>query len=88
MVIVYKDNDIVSNKTFIMFDGDQVTCKGVYTTEANDELEEFMNSKENFMDFGCKPLRESTADVIQSIYALTKVLRDTTITKSSSIQYR
>lgn len=71
-----------------MFDGDQVTCKGVYTTEANDELEEFMNSKENFMDFGCKPLRESTADVIQSIYALTKVLRDTTITKSSSIQYR
>jgi hypothetical protein len=64
------------------YDGDQVTCKGVYTTEANEELREFLNSKQNFMDFGCKPLRESTADVIQSIYALTKVLNDTELTKN------
>lgn len=56
--------------------------------EANEELKEFMNSKQNFMDFGCKPLRSSTADVIQSIYALTKVLRDTNITSSKSIQYK
>ena len=39
------------------------------------------------MDFGCKPLRESTADVIQSIYALTKVLRDVKITESKNISY-
>lgn len=70
------------------YDGDQITCKGVYTVEANEELKEFMNSKQNFMDFGCKPLRSSTADVIQSIYALTKVLRDTNITSSKSIQYK
>lgn len=70
------------------FDGDQVTCKGVYTIEANEELEEFMNSKENFMDFGCKPLRESTADVIQSVYALTKVLSDTILTSTKTIQYK
>ena len=62
-----------------MFDGDQVTCKGVYTIEANEEIEEFMNSKENFINFGCKPLRESTGDVIQSIYGLTKVLSDTVL---------
>ena len=47
-----------------------------------------MNSKQNFMDFGCRPLRSSTADVIQSIYALTKVLRDTNITSSKNIQYK
>ena len=70
-----------------MYDGDQITCKGVYTVEANQELREFLNSKQNFMDFGCKPLRSSTADVIQSIYALTKVLNGTKITKSDTIQY-
>lgn len=69
------------------FDGDQITCKGVYTTEANDELREFMNSKENFLDFGCKPLRMSTADVIQSLYNLTKILNGTRVTPSSNIQY-
>lgn len=69
------------------YDGDQITCKGVYTVEANQELREFLNSKQNFMDFGCKPLRSSTADVIQSIYALTKVLNGTKITKSDAIQY-
>lgn len=64
------------------YDGDQVTSKGVYTIEANEELEELMNSKQNFMDFGCNPLRESTADVIQSIYGLTKVLPNTKLTKN------
>lgn len=41
------------------------------------------------MDFGCSPLRSSTADVIQSIYALTKILNDdkAKITKSSAISY-
>ena len=64
------------------YDGDQVTCKGVYTVEANEELRELLNSKQNFMDFGCNPLRSSTADVVQSIYALTKVLSDTELTKN------
>ena len=64
------------------YDGDQITCTGVYTIEANQELKEFMNSKQNFLDFGCAPLRESTKDVIQSIYALTKLLSDTKITKN------
>ncbi len=46
-----------------------------------------MNSKENFITFGCAPLREPGSDVIQAMYALTKVLSTTKITDSSNIQY-
>lgn len=70
------------------YDGDQCTCKGVYTREANKELDEFMNSKQNFITFGGSPLREPGADSMQAIYALTKVLSTTAITKSSAIQYK
>ena len=69
------------------FDGDQCTCKGVYTREANDELEQFMHSKQNFVTFGCKPLKQPGSDSIQAMYALTKVLSDTTITPSDKIMY-
>lgn len=69
------------------YDGDQCTNKGVYTDEANEELSNFMSSKENFITFGCAPLREPGSDVIQSMYALTKVLSTTNITDSKSIQY-
>ena len=64
------------------YDGDQITVKGVYTEEANQELEEFMNSKQNFITFGGKPSKASEGDVIQSIYSFTKVLSDTTLTQN------
>lgn len=70
------------------YDGDQITCKGVYTEEANAELREFMKSKENFISFGCKPTKSPGDDVYQSIYALTKVLSTTNITKSNAIEYK
>ena len=63
---------------------DQCTSKGVYTEEANEELQKFMNSKENFITFGCGPLREPGSDVIQSMYALTKVLSTTTLPEEIS----
>lgn len=69
------------------YDGDQCTCKGVYTREANDELHQLMNSKQNFITFGGSPLREPGADSMQALYALTKVLSTTNITKSSTIEY-
>ena len=72
----------------ITYDGDQCTSKGVYTREANDELEAFMNSKQNFVTYGCKPLREPGADSLQALYALTKVLSDTKITDSSKIEFK
>lgn len=70
------------------YDGDQVTCKGVYTREANDELETFMNSKENLVGFGANPLRYPGDDCIQAMYALTKVLSTVSPTKSESISYK
>ena len=63
------------------FDGDQITVKGVYTEEANEELRDFMNSKQNFINFGGKPSKVSEGDAIQSIYAFNKVLSDTNLTK-------
>ena len=64
------------------YDGDQVTVKGVYTEEANQELAEFMNSKQNFITFGGKPSKASEGDAIQSIYVFTKVLNDTKLTEN------
>lgn len=58
------------------YDGDTISVKGVYTIEANQEIEEFVKSNRNFIDLGGKNIRKSTADVIQSIYSLTKVLPD------------
>ena len=46
-----------------------------------------MNSKENYITFGCAPLREPGSDVLQAIYALTKILSNTKVTDSKSIQY-
>lgn len=70
------------------FDGDQVTCKGVYTREANAELDNFMNSKQNYITFGCEPLREPGSDTYQSLYALTKILSTVKVTPSDKIQYK
>ena len=64
------------------YDGDQITVKGVYTEEANEELRQFMNSKQNFITFGGKPSKASEGDAVQSIYAFTKVLSDTKLTQN------
>ena len=71
-----------------MYDGDQVTVKGVYTREANDELERYMNSKENFLTFGGKPSREPGSDSIQAMFALTRILSTVNVTPSDKITYK
>ena len=53
----------------------------MFTNEANDELKSFMYSKQNFVSFGASPTRMSEGDAIQSMFALTRVLSDTRITK-------
>ena len=70
------------------FDGDQCTCKGVYTREANAELDNYMNSKQNFVTFGAKALKEPGSDSIQSMYALTKILSTVKVTPSEKIMYK
>lgn len=64
------------------YDGDTITCRGLYTDEANEEAAENINSKQNFINFGCAPVRMSTGDAITSLYALTKVLSDVNLTKN------
>lgn len=76
MVTENKDNDIVRNRTIILFDGDTVTLKCAYTEEANEELREFVKKKENYIDFNAISLRTSDKDAIQSLYAFTKILDD------------
>ena len=45
-------------------------------------MDEFINSRGNFINFGGKPSKEVGADVYQSLYSLTKVLSDTKLTKN------
>ena len=71
-----------------MFDGDQITVKGIFTEEANMELEEFRNSnKQNYIDVGCTPLRPICSDVSCAVFALTRVLSTMKITNSSDIKF-
>lgn len=58
------------------YDGDTCTVKGIYTDEANEELDKFMHSNANFVTFGGTPLRYPGDDVFQATYALTRVLSD------------
>lgn len=64
------------------FDGDTISSKGVFIEESNEELEEFVNSKQNFIDFAGNPLRYPGDDSIQAIYSLTRVLSDTKLTSN------
>lgn len=58
------------------YDGDQVSVKGVYTVEANQELDEKMKSLSFFIDLGGGIIKSSSKEAIQSIFCLTKVLSD------------
>ena len=55
-------------------DGDQVTIKGIYSVEANKELEEYTKSKAHYISLGGKNVRNLSNEGIQSLYSLTKVL--------------
>lgn len=56
------------------YDGDQVSVKGVWTQEANDELNKFISSISNYIDLGGINIRVSTNEAVQSLYCLTKIL--------------
>ena len=56
------------------YDGDQASVKGVWTQEANDELNKFISSVSNYIDLGGVNIRVSTNEAVQSLYCLTKIL--------------
>ena len=60
----------------IIQDGDTVTIKGIFSVEANEELDRVMNSKYNFITSGNIGIRTSSNEAIQSLYNLTLVLED------------
>lgn len=63
------------------YDGDIVSNKGIFTTEANDELQKFMDSKAHYISLNGINMRTSNNEAIQSLYSLTKILPGTKIGK-------
>ena len=55
---------------------DQVTVKGVWTNEANAELEKQLNSKKHYIGLTGKNVRTGSNEAIQSLYSLTMLLSD------------
>lgn len=58
------------------YDGDQVTVKGVWTVEANDELDKTLNSKKQYIGLTGKNVRTGSNEAIQALYSLTLLLDD------------
>lgn len=65
-------------------DNDQVSVKGIYLQESNEEVENFrLYNKQNYIDFGASPLRGISSDVAQAAFAMTRILPNmTNITKN------
>lgn len=62
-------------------DGDQVSVKGVYSVEANDELEKQMNSTSHYIGLDGKLSMRIEGEAIQSLYALTVTVKDNLLTE-------
>ena len=58
------------------YDGDTVSIRGIFTNEANEELDKIMNAKYNYITSGNTGIRTSSNEAIQSLYNLTLVLED------------
>lgn len=53
------------------YDGDQVTVKGVFTDEANKEIDDFIHSKKYIIGLTGKNIDQSKDEAIHTVYALT-----------------
>lgn len=54
------------------YDGDQITCKLVFTQEANEECERIMNGKPYFINSQGKNIRKLENEPIQTFFVMTK----------------
>lgn len=64
------------------YDGDQVSIKGVYMVEANEELKHYMHSRAFYINLGGKIVRGPQKEALQTIYQLTRVLPGTVLTEN------
>ena len=60
------------------YDGDQVSVKGVFTKEANDECMKYINSKLNYIGMDGKNIRATQNEAVQAVYTLTLSMPDDT----------
>ena len=67
------------------YDGDTASVKVPFTTEANDELVDFINGKANLIGFDGKCIRVTTNESIQAIFNLTRALPGTKLTPEEDI---
>ena len=58
------------------YDGDQCTVKGVFSEEANEELDKQLKSRSHYFNLGGKGVRTSDKEAIQSLYNLTLCLNE------------
>lgn len=56
------------------YDGDQCTVKGVFSEEANRELDKQLRNKAHYFNLGGKGVRTSDKEAMQSLYNLTLCL--------------
>lgn len=56
----------------MVYDGDQVTIKGAFTQEANQEAERILYSKAHILNIYGQNMRTTTNEGIQTLYMLTK----------------
>ena len=62
------------------YDGDQVSIRGVYTVEANEECDRYMNSKSYYIGYDGQNVRKMGNETAQAMYCLTKVESGTKLT--------
>ena len=58
------------------YDGDQMSAKCIYSEEANKELEEYMQSKAQYINLGGFNGRTTDKEAIQVLYNMTLILSD------------
>ncbi len=58
------------------YDGDQVSCKAMYSMEANEELKKQINSKSHYIGLGAENVMGSSNEGKQALFDLTIVLPD------------
>ena len=63
------------------YDGDQVSIKGIFTAEANAECDRLVRGKANILDIGANNVRKSTNENVQTLYTLTKRIKDVKVRK-------
>lgn len=56
------------------YDGDQVTVKGIFSEEANRELDGQLQNKAHYFNLGGSGVRSSSKEAMQSLYSLTLCL--------------